>query len=152
MGQELFPLQWRMDTAEKLKIDSTFVPCPAEDGDEIYANGIFLFNITKIFEHIEQNPEQYPLEEIPIENLGLFSSGLNDDHMAQADVKKPIILAEIAPGRYVVIDGNHRLERSRRMLMKSVPAYRLHVHQHIPFLIEKRAYHAYVEYWNGKIG
>jgi len=151
MGQETIPHQSRMDAARKLAIDSAFVPCPAEDGDEIYPNGIFHFNITKMLEHINQNPGQYLLEEIPLENLSLFSSSLNEDYVSIADITQPIILAEISPGRYVVIDGHHRLERARRMRVKAVPAYRLHVHQHIPFLTEKRAYLAYVEYWNSKL-
>jgi hypothetical protein len=151
MGQELFPHKWQMDAAGKLEIDRTFVPCPVEDGDEIYPNGIFLFNITKLLEHIEQNPGQYLIEEIPVENLSLLSSSLKDDRASLADITRPIILAEISPGRYAVIDGHHRLERARRMMVETIPAYRLHVHQHIPFLIEKRAYIAYVEYWNSKI-
>lgn len=82
MGQETIPHQSRMDAARKLAIDSAFVPCPAEDGDEIYPNGIFHFNITKMLEHINQNPGQYLLEEIPLENLTLFSSSLNEDYVS----------------------------------------------------------------------
>ncbi len=36
MGQELFPLQWRMDAARKLRVDKAFVHCPVEAGDEIF--------------------------------------------------------------------------------------------------------------------
>jgi len=121
MGQEIIPHQSRMDGARKLVSDSTFVPCPAEDGDEIYPNGIFQFNITKMLEHINQNPGQYLLEEIPVESLSLLSSGLNEDHVSIADITRPIILAEISPGRCVVIDGHHRLERARRMRVKASP-------------------------------
>jgi hypothetical protein len=31
----------------KLKVEKDFTPCPEADGDELYPNGIFLFNITK---------------------------------------------------------------------------------------------------------
>ena len=151
MGQELLPLQWRMDAARKLKVDKAFVPCPVEPGDEIYPNGLFHFNITRMLKQIEQNPGEYPQEEILVENLYLLSPVTNDDDVSRADITKPIILAEISPGRYNVIDGHHRLERARRMKVKTIPAYRVHVHQHITFLTDTRAYLAYVEYWNSKI-
>lgn len=40
---------------KKLKLDKNFQACPADDGDEIFSNGIFLFNITKMMEYITQN-------------------------------------------------------------------------------------------------
>jgi hypothetical protein len=38
------------------------------------------------------------------------------------DVVSPIILAEISPGRYNVIDGNLRLEKTYRMEMGYIAA------------------------------
>lgn len=38
------------------------------------------------------------------------------------DVTKPVIMAEIAPGHYNLIDGRHRVEKARRLGMKKVPA------------------------------
>ena len=76
---------------------------------------------------------------------------LNEDHLVLVDITRPIILAEISPGRYNVIDGNHRLERARRVGAKAISAYRIHVHQHINFLTEKSAYLANVKYWNNKL-
>ncbi len=32
----------------KLKRDKKFQPCPAQTGDELYRNGIFEFNITRL--------------------------------------------------------------------------------------------------------
>ena len=152
MGQEIFPSQSRIDTAKKLKVAKTFVPCPADADDEIYRNGIFYFNISKMLAYIHGNPEQFLVEDIPLERLSLHdSSSLNRDHLPLVDITKPIILAEIAPGRYNVIDGNHRLEQARCSGTWTIPAYRLHVHQHLPFLIEKESYIAYIQYWNSKI-
>jgi hypothetical protein len=34
----------------RLKRDKNFQPCPAESGDEHYANGIFEFNITRLLD------------------------------------------------------------------------------------------------------
>jgi ParB-like chromosome segregation protein Spo0J len=63
----------------------------------------------------------------------------------------PIILAEISPGKYNVIDGNHRIEKAYRLGTERIPAYILTARQHLRFLTTVKAYHAYVEYWNNKI-
>ncbi len=49
-----------------------------------------------------------------------------------------------------LIDGNHRMEKARRMGEETILAYKLNVKQHLIFLTEKEAYQSYVEYWNGK--
>ncbi|MFO7802042.1 MAG: hypothetical protein R6V55_07090 [Desulfovermiculus sp.] len=87
-----------MKAAKRLKADKDFSPCPAEAGDEIYPNGIFHFNITKMMEYIEQNPGNISLEDVPVKNLDAQLSTLNEDHVPLVDITKPIILAEIAPG------------------------------------------------------
>ncbi len=43
-------------STEVLKEDPHFTPCPVECGDEIRANGIFEFNITRMSEYIAENP------------------------------------------------------------------------------------------------
>ena len=35
-------------TTRKLKTNRRFTPCPIDDEDELYPNGIFVFNITKM--------------------------------------------------------------------------------------------------------
>jgi len=71
--------------------------------------------------------------------------------MEHVEISRPIILAEIAPGRYNLIDGNHRLEKAHRMGIKTIQAYRLNATQHIKFLIGKKTYTTYIEYWNSKL-
>jgi hypothetical protein len=76
---------------------------------------------------------------------------LNEDSDQHGQPKNPIVLAEISPNRFNVIDGNHRVERARREGMPYIPAYRVHPHQHMAFLTSARAYEKYVEYWNSKV-
>jgi len=78
-------------------------------------------------------------------------SRINESHMDSVVMKDPVILAEIAPGRYNLIDGNHRMEKARRLGIKKMPAYKLKAEQHIRFLTDKKAYEAFVEYWNRKL-
>ncbi|MFA6293875.1 MAG: ParB N-terminal domain-containing protein, partial [Victivallales bacterium] len=65
---------------------------------------------------------------------------VDESHVDSVDISRPVILAEIAPGHYNLIDGNHRMEKARRMGTKSVSAFRLNIKQHVKFLTSKEAY------------
>jgi hypothetical protein len=134
----------------KLTIDPTFLPCLEEGNDELFPNGIFKFNITVLLRFIQNNPRDFPLEEIALDEFKTYSS-LNESHIDTVDLSRPVLLAEISPGRYNLIDGNHRVEKARRTGAKSLFAYKLSAHQHIPFLTSEKAYLAYIEYWNSKL-
>ena len=134
-----------------LKVDIDFIPCPADIGDELYPNGIFKFNITKILEHIQRTPDGITVEDVAVRDFPNDFSSINESHLDSIDISIPVILAEISPGRYNLIDGNHRMEKARRMGIKTLVAYKLRVDQHIQFLTSKKAYLAYIEYWNSKL-
>jgi hypothetical protein len=108
----LSELYWGMSgLSRKLKIDSRFTPCSVEDGDELFPNGIFVFNITKMTEYIMHS--RIPFEEIQVRDFSRGASKFKEEHLAAVDITRPIIVAEISPGRYNVIDGNHRIEKAR---------------------------------------
>ena len=136
---------------KKLKINKYFKSCSADDGEEVYANGIFKFNISKMITHIQNNPDLFPTETVVVKEIYSTSPHINEDHMDSVDVSKPVILAEIAPGRFNLIDGNHRAEKAIRLGLKELKAYRLTVSQHIQFLTQKESYEKYVDYWNDKL-
>jgi hypothetical protein len=101
---------------------------------------------------IRDHPGQFPVEQVEIASLGAaFGTGLNEEAINTANLKNPIVLAEISPSKFNVIDGNHRVERARREGMRSIPAYRVHPHQHMAFLTSVKAYERYVEFWNSKV-
>ena len=137
-------------TDRKLKKARTFIPCPVDDGDEMYPNGIFVFNITKMTEYIYSCPE-IVVESVSVKEFSTGLSTFNETHLPSVDVSKPIIVAEISPGRYSVIDGNHRLEKARRAGLEKIPAYRLEPKQHLRFLTTEKGYIAYIDYWNSKL-
>lgn len=134
-----------------LKVDNDFTPCPVATGDELFPNGIFVFNITKMLEYIQENSDGIILEEVAVSDFFEGFSSINESHMDSVEISRPVIMAEISPGQYNLIDGNHRMEKARRMGIKSVIAYRLNVEQHMRFLTSKKAYAAYIEYWNSKL-
>ena len=135
----------------KLKVDRKFRPCEVDAGDELYPNGVFVFNVTKLLVHIEGNSGDFSVEEVVVDSLGLTSSNLDETTVQNADLSRPILLAEIAPGSFNVIDGNHRVGRVRRDGIKTLPAYRVGPSVHVPFMTEVAGYKSYVRYWNQKI-
>jgi len=134
----------------KLKKDNEFIPCPEDNGDEFYPNGIFVFNITKMTEYILNHQDIFIAEEVTIKEFHKFLS-INESHIDSVDISKPVILAEIAPGRYNLIDGQHRVEKAHRLGIEKIKAYRITPDHHIRFLNSKFAYEKYVEYWNDKL-
>ena len=146
------PLPDENHVLARLKCDKNFQACLVESGDEHYANGIFEFNITRLLAYIDTCAERFPIECVLVDDFPAYgSSHLNEGTVRAADLSRPILLAEIAPGRFNVIDGNHRLARARRESVQMVPARRVRCPDHVPFLISDWAYEKYVEYWNSKL-
>jgi len=134
-----------------LKVDKDFVPSVIEGGDEYYPNGIFIFNITKMLGFINDNKGRIKIKDISVKEYRKAYFILNEDHIDKVDLKNPVILAEISPGRHNIIDGHHRVEKAYRSGIDTIPAYILTPYQHMPFLTDTEAYHSYVDYWNGKV-
>jgi hypothetical protein len=137
--------------SEKLIVDPDFVPCPVKTGDELFINGIFEFNISCMRKFIWENPTIFTPESVSIKDFYEEYSSINENHMGSVEISEPVILAEISPGRYNLIDGNHRVEKVRRLGLQTIMAYRLKVLQHLRFLTTKKAYVAFIEYWNNKL-
>jgi hypothetical protein len=139
------------NSTRAIKLDPNFLPLPVDDGDELFQNGIFQFNITKMLEYIQKNPGCFPLEKVLVSDFFKDFSSITEDHLSSVDVSLPVILAEISPGRYNLIDGNHRMEKARRMGIISLSANKLSVEQHMRFLTSKKAYAIFIDYWNDKV-
>jgi hypothetical protein len=144
--QEIFNLRRR------LKLNKKFQSIVCDEGDEIYPNGIFEFNITKIIAYIQNDNDKFPLKEVVVKSIrNDFVNHLNETTIKNANILTPIILAEISPGLFNVIDGHHRLERAYRDGVIKILAYKLLAEQHIMFMTSTKAYKKYIEYWNNKI-
>jgi hypothetical protein len=134
----------------RLHLDPCFRPCECHDGDELYPNGIFEFNITRLSAHIGA-AGRFPIELVALHDISHWgNTGLSEPTIVAADLSRPVILAEIAPYRYCLIDGHHRVAKARREGMPNILAYRIRCPEHVAFLTSTRAYEAYVEYWNSK--
>jgi hypothetical protein len=135
------------------KVDNSFQPCLAEAGDELYPNGIFTFIITRLLAFIESYAERFPIDLIQLAEIPDYGrkEHLDEEAIRVADLSRPILLAEISPGRLNVIDGHHRVAKARREAAFALPALRLRCPQHVHFLTSTTACEKYVEYWNGKL-
>jgi len=136
----------------RIQADQTFVPCPVEDGDELFPNGIFVFNVTRILEYVARHPAEVALVQASVRSFPRWDRPLVDAHVEAADLARPVLLAEISPGSFNLVDGHHRVEKARRCDVETLPAYRLTAAQHLHFLTSTKAYLAFVDYWNGKVG
>jgi hypothetical protein len=150
-----------------LTFNPDFIHCQLQEGDEYIVNGIFVFNISRMIEFIDLHPEKLIADDLDDANYYSLHKHheLNDDYVQQADLTRPVILAEIAPDRfdmgmgvnpnsyyergYNLIDGHHRIAKAYRQGIKTLPAYIFRMEQHINFLLE--GYKQYVDYWNRKL-
>jgi len=143
----------RLEAPMKLKLDKNFKPCPVADGDELYPNGILEFNITQMIKYIQKNKDKFSPERIDItiisDNISFAS--IDENHLSKVDISIPIILAEISPTRFNIVDGNHRAVKASRSGNKNIQAYRIYPNEHTMFLTSEDAYIKYVEYWNVKL-
>ena len=135
----------------KLKLDKNFIPMVTSEGNEIYQNGIFEWNISKIIDYIKENPYLLKPALISVKEYYRPNPNRYMDYVMTTDTSKPIILAEINPGNYNVIDGNHRLCKAYNGGFECIMAYKIMVKEHLPFLVTLKVYQAFVNYWNGKV-
>jgi hypothetical protein len=89
-----------LQSAEKLKANENFTPRPVNKGDELFPNGIFVFNITKMLEHIKNNSDEIDLVEVAVADFPKSFSSVDESHVDSVDVSRPVLLAEISPGHY----------------------------------------------------
>lgn len=94
-----------MNKSRKLKLNKNYKPLPTKEGDEIYPNGIFNFNISRILEYIISGKLKAEKEQIKVSEWFKthFRGSVNEEHLPTVDVTKPVIKAEIRPGMFVII-------------------------------------------------
>lgn len=129
------------------------MPLPTHEGDEIYPNGIFNFNISRILEDINSGQLDAEKEQVIVKEWfkSHIRSSVNEEHLPNADIERPVLQAEIRPGMFKIIDGNHRMERAYREGIEAIKSYKLRGEQLLPYFADVYGYKAFVEYWNSKL-
>ena len=73
----------------RLRLDKRFQPCPVQPGDEMYPNGIFEFNITRLLTFIDAHPEDFPLEPVPVADIPHYGgTNLDTATVRSADLSR----------------------------------------------------------------
>jgi hypothetical protein len=137
-----------------LQIQQNYVPCPVKENDEIFRNGIFHLNISKILEDIRNGKIVVEKEYIDIKEWFRWhghNSRVDEKHLPTVNIDSMIIQAEIRPGIFSIIDGNHRIEKAFRLGKSSINSYKIMGEQLIPYFITENGYQVFVEYWNSKL-
>ncbi len=137
-----------------LKLIKNYTPCPALENDELFPNGIFVFNISKIIEHITDGQLSVEQEDICVKdwyNTHFTDCSINEEHLKTVTLERPVIQGEISPSKYNIIDGNHRLEKAHREKVEYIKSYKLRGEQLIDYFINSRGYQEFLPYWNSKI-
>jgi hypothetical protein len=109
-------------------------------------NGIFEFNITRLLAYID-SAGRFRAEIMAVDDIAQVGNRtmLNESTILAADLSRPVILAEIAPARFNLIDGHHRVAQARSEGVLSIPAYRILCPEHVAFLTSARAGDAYTQ-------
>ena len=131
--------------------DKAFTPAEIRECDEYFVNGIFEFNITRMIEYIRIHPEIFIPEKVCVSEFYNDFSVIDEEYIDSVIIDDPVILAEIALGRYNLIDGNHRMEKAKRLGYKDIMAYKLSAEEHVRFLTTRDSYEMYIGYWNEKL-
>ena len=126
-----------MVESRQIKLNKNYVPLPTQSGDEIYPNGIFNFAISRIIEDICSGKLAVEQEKINIQDWFKthLRGSVTEEHLPAVDVSKPVIQAEIKPGFFEIIDGNHRMERAFREGTEFIDSYKLRGEQLLPYFI-----------------
>ena len=135
-----------------------------DDRTEWFPVGVFNYNVSRIISDLEQfekDPDLFQsfkasvikcdviVDEAIKYNYGL--KNLEESHVEQADLERPLIYAELAPDSYNLIDGNHRLAKAKQMGIDTLPAYFIPAHEVALYLSSEAEYCEYVKYWNSKV-
>lgn len=142
-----------MTNTRKIKFIKNYKPALPNINDEIFDNGIFKFNISKILMDIKTgkievksgrlNPKEWYKSHI--------MEAINKEHLPNVNPAKPILLGEIRPDYLEIIDGNHRLYKAFQNNIKYIDYFKLSGEQLVDYFIDQRGYQAFVEYWNLKL-
>jgi hypothetical protein len=123
-----------------LKIDKNYSPLAVREGDEIYPNGIFTFNISRILEDIADGKLSVEMKEINVREWFKthFQGSVNEEHLSAVDISRPVIQGEIRPNMFNIIDGNHRITKAYRDGVEMIDSYVLKGEQLVSFFTTKK--------------
>jgi hypothetical protein len=75
---------------KRLKLNPRFQPCAAQVGDELYPNGIFEFNVSRLWDFVRAHAERFAIEFVAIEDISDYGG---NERLNQATIQGADCLA-----------------------------------------------------------
>lgn len=99
-------------------------------------NGMLIWDVDSILKAIEENPRDFELRFVDTEYIAKdnLEATVNDKYAMKTDLNRPCVLAEVKGGRYLLVDGNHRLRKALKEKMNCVICYCLKEEQHRKYI------------------
>jgi len=135
---------------------------------EVYANGIFKYDITSFLKDFSEGLIPYTSASVSTDELTDMACDaeiLDSNNIDAADTSRPVILFEMVPDYkeyastipednyitrgYALADGNHRVAKAKKLGLTVLSAALIRMEDHIQYMYEN--YDSYVEYWNMKL-
>ena len=119
---------------------------------EWFRSGFFEYDVTRLLA-AEQTGRLSPyLHNVSVtECISFFGKPfLPATHIEEADLSRPLLMAELSPFSYILVDGYHRLAKAAAHQIETLPAYCLPAKFAAEFLCKEKQYLEFTSYWNGK--
>ncbi len=87
---------------KKLKMNKLFQPCTVDVHDELYPNGIFVFNITKLQNFIEANKNKFPIEYVDVNSISKCNFSNINELSSTMLIAQPAVVVRLLPCCYLV--------------------------------------------------
>ena len=93
----------------RLRLDKGFQPCPVERGDEMYPNGIFEFNITRLLAFVQEHADRFQVEQVDLSEFPDYGNSphLNEEAVRLADLHSKIIVIDRTLATRALISAMH---------------------------------------------
>lgn len=93
---------------------------------------MLIWDVDSILKAIKEHPGQFELRFVDTDYIARENreAAVNEKYAMKTDLNKPCVLAEVNGGRYLLVDGNHRLHRALQEKQSCVICYCLKEEQH----------------------
>lgn len=117
-----------------------------EQGDEIFTDGFVTWNITRLIHYLKENKKWlYKLNKEKYEIFIRDDQTVDESKIDLVDLEQPVIVVERLKGRYILIDGIHRVRKAKKNNCEYIVAYMVPFEEHIKFLEHRRDFNFIVE-------
>jgi hypothetical protein len=86
----------------KLKVDKRFTASEVLTDEELFRNGIFVFNISQLIKFIESNPSVIKKVTMSVKDIPDYSSDLDESHLKNANINPALFFKDAVSPKYML--------------------------------------------------